>query len=50
MNFTKDRADRLRTRYVQAVENGEESFLFDGQELLTAYAKYLLEFLKMNGL
>lgn len=36
---------RLKARYKQAVDAGETAFTFDGHELLTAYAKYLLEYL-----
>lgn len=36
---------QLKRRYDQAVENGEEQFTFQGHQLLTSYAKYMLEYL-----
>ena len=36
---------RLQTEYLKAVKNSEEIFIFDGNELLTNYAKYLIEYL-----
>jgi len=36
---------RLRRRYERAVREQAESFTFEGHELLTSYAKYLLEYL-----
>lgn len=38
----------LRKRYEKAVEDGEKQFIIEGFELLTAYAKYLLEYSKMR--
>ena len=36
----------LKTRYDMAVRNGDESFVFDGQIVLTTYAKYLIEYVE----
>jgi hypothetical protein len=38
----------FRKRYRQAVKNKEESFKFKGNEYLTTFAKYVLEYLEMN--
>ncbi len=50
MHFTPKMVRELRRRYKKAVENAQESFLFPtdqgDQELLTSYAKYLLEYLE----
>lgn len=37
---------RLKKTYDKALEEKKESFVFQGHELLVAYAKYLLEYLK----
>jgi hypothetical protein len=36
----------LQAAYDKAVKEKKETFIFQGQEILTAYAKYLLEYLK----
>lgn len=48
--FDKRKADELRRLYAHAVDTKKESFMFHGHELLTSYAKYLIEFLTMKGL
>lgn len=40
--FTPEKRDQLRAAYNQAVENNEDIFVFEGNELVTDYAKYLL--------
>ncbi len=35
---------RLKNEYQKAVDNSKEIFVFDGNELLTSYAKYLIEY------
>lgn len=40
---------KLKARYERAVAHQEESFTFQGHELLTAYAKYLLQYLETTG-
>jgi hypothetical protein len=35
---------RLKKEYQNAVDNSKETFVFDGNELLTSYAKYLIEY------
>jgi hypothetical protein len=41
-------AKKLKKEYDNAVKDSKKTFIFEGRELLTDYAKYLLEFLKMN--
>ena len=38
--------DILEQEYNKAVENNETSFSFNGKEVLTTYAKYLIDYLK----
>lgn len=45
LHVTAEVYRRLQARYKQAVEANEETFVFDGYEFLTSYAKYLLEYL-----
>lgn len=45
VEFDRDKRERLRRHYEQAVKEQKESFTFDGHELLVSYAKYLLEYL-----
>jgi hypothetical protein len=35
---------RLKNEYQNAVNNSKETFIFDGNEFLTNYAKYLIEY------
>ena len=35
----------FKEKYNRAVENKQEIFIFDGHELLTEYAKYLIEYI-----
>lgn len=44
--FTKEKFDRFLIAYKRAVDQKKDSFLFDGQEYLTSYAKYVIEYLK----
>ena len=45
LRFNRRRVRELQAAYDQAVENNLETFTFQGEELLTAYAKYMLQFL-----
>jgi hypothetical protein len=40
--------DRFRKAYESAVKANKDSFTFDGNEFVTNYAKYLLEYLDMQ--
>lgn len=45
VNFDRAMALRLKARYQQAVKAEETEFTFEGNSLLTGYAKYLVEHL-----
>lgn len=45
INFDLQTYSRLKKEYQQAVDNKMEMFMFDGHDLLTDYAKYLIEYL-----
>ena len=40
--------NKLQKKYDDAVKNKIDVFMYDGNEILTSYAKYLLEYLKME--
>jgi hypothetical protein len=40
--------NKLQKKYDNAVKNKIDVFIYDGNEILTTYAKYLLEYLKMS--
>lgn len=44
ISLNPDSIKRLRKLYGNAVMNEQETFLFDGQEMVTNYAKYVLEY------
>ncbi len=44
MSVDLPKFSRLQNEYQNAVENSQEIFIFDGNELLTNYAKYLIEY------
>lgn len=46
MLFNLAEAKQLQKAYNDAVAQGQEQFIFRGEDLLVAYAKYLLEYLK----
>ena len=45
MSVDSSTFSRLKKEYQNAVANSNDTFIFDGNELLTAYAKYLIEYL-----
>jgi hypothetical protein len=45
MQWTEEMYLQLKRQYENAVSEGLEQFTFQGVELLTTFAKYLLEFL-----
>ena len=45
INFTQVEYDLLKRRYLKAVAAQEEIFEFQGIELCTKFAKYVLEYL-----
>lgn len=44
IQLTVENVSALQKAYDQAVANNQESFTWEGRELLTAYARYLLEY------
>ncbi|MBA3548822.1 MAG: hypothetical protein H0T76_20255 [Nannocystis sp.] len=44
--FTPAKIVALRTAHDAAVTGGQEQFKFEGHDVLTDYARYLLEYLK----
>ena len=48
MSIMKININILQKKYDKAVKDNLYSFTYNGAEILTAYAKYLLEYLK-NG-
>ena len=40
--------NKLQKKYDNAVKNKIDVFIYNGNEILTSYAKYLLEYLKMS--
>ena len=45
--FDAETRERLRQDYDAAVDEGKDSFMFNGTELIVGYAKYLIEYLDM---
>jgi len=45
VEWTKPMVDRFQVAYDEAVEADVDQFVFEGHELVTEYAKYLLEYL-----
>jgi hypothetical protein len=45
INFDIPTYQRLKKEYQRSVDNKVEVFVFEGHELLTEYAKYLIEYL-----
>lgn len=48
IEFDQDKFTKFKEDYNKAVEEGVNSFFFDGHEFLVSYAKYLLEYLSNN--
>jgi hypothetical protein len=48
INFTLEKVMELQAAYDRARTKGETQFVFEGHDLLTDYAKYLIEFLYMK--
>jgi hypothetical protein len=46
ISFNHPTYQRFKKVYQSAVKNNIEIFVFDGHEFLTAYAKYVMEYLK----
>ena len=48
IQWTQSRVAKFKQAYQQAVTNQVETFLFEGNQFVTAYAKYLLEYLAIS--
>lgn len=48
INFDVYKLQSLKTQYNKAIKDGKDSFIWNGNELLTSYAKYLIEYLNNN--
>lgn len=46
INFTKEKFDEFKKVYQQAVKDKQEVFIFEGNEFLPDYAKYLIQYLE----
>lgn len=46
INFDFNKLKDLKRHYKKAVEDNKESFIFNGDEYLTSYAKYVIEYLE----
>jgi hypothetical protein len=44
LSVDKSTFSRLKNEYQNAVNTSKNTFMFDGHELLTNYAKYLIEY------
>lgn len=44
--FTRDTLKLFKRAYNNATRRGHESFIFEGNEYLVGYAKYLIEYLE----
>ena len=42
--ITLGNIERFRESYVNAINEGKEVFIFEGSEVLTDYAKYVIEY------
>ena len=45
VEFTQSSFEKFKGGYNKAIENGEEYFMYEGEEYFTGYAKYLIEYL-----
>jgi len=45
IKFTPEKVISLKKEYKKAVDSNQETFMFDGKELVVGYAKYLIEYL-----
>lgn len=45
INFDKNKYENLKMKYQKSVDSQQDMFIFEGHQFLTAYAKYVLEYL-----
>lgn len=48
VNFDKEKLARFKIAYEIAVESNVDVFVFEGQEYLVSFAKYLIEYLTLK--
>jgi len=50
LNFTPESAKRLKAAYTEACKTlgRDDTFMWEGNEFLVGYAKYLVEYLEMQ--
>ena len=48
ITFDYETFKNFKKEYTQAVKNNQEIFIFQGHELLTSYAKYIIEYLNFK--
>lgn len=46
LNFTPELFRKFKGEYKKAQDEGKEMFIFKEHEILTAYAKYLIQYLE----
>jgi len=46
IEFDAAKVKRLRKEYDKAARNGDKSFTFEGNDYMTDYAKYMLQYLE----
>lgn len=47
-SFDRARLKRLKRAYAKALREDKDEFTFEGMDLVTSYAKYLIEYLEMT--
>jgi len=47
---TTDNLKQFKVGFFNAIKNGKKSFMFEGQEVLVSYAKYLIEYFQSQKL
>jgi len=48
MTITEKNFKELNKLYKKAVADSKEQFIWEGQDILTAYAKYLIQYIEMK--
>jgi hypothetical protein len=46
--FTDELFEEFKSLYENSVKDGKESFEFQGYEVLTSYAKYVIQYLEQD--
>jgi hypothetical protein len=47
--FTEESFEKFKSLYNESVENKSESFEFEGHEVLTTFAKYVIEYIEHDN-